>query len=314
MIFAKRSRHREAIVILWGLGAVMAHLASGDDQPPPVESVVSLDIEVYGWKFTSAVNSGELRGLVAQILPELAYPGNLDVLWFEPDGTGTWSAWGWNEPETLTNAVGWIRAHLEDDTVFSENPRIQSLAPTEPGSWLGPVRLSRGLLEDHPLQLVLGEAPRSSQLFETLEQAGWGVAPVISRLSEADYAPGASAGVSLQQLLWALGGKTLALVPGTIAQVGSAPTVAGPDFPWDCSCTTAFGLPSCGPWVPSNPPASHGQSGGTVCHWQRTCTTPWRTSGDFFLSCIDCRDTGTYSVVEYERTTEPPGAPCVPPP
>jgi len=241
------------------------------------------------------------------------YPGNLDVLWFEPTASGSWTAWGWNGgSEAATNAVGWIRSHLADDTVFSENPRIQSQAPIEPAVWTAPTRLNRGLLDDHPLQIVLGNEPRSSALFTTLENAGWGVAPFISRLSEGDHS--ASAEVGLQELLRALVGKTLVLMPGTVAQTGTGPTAGGPTFPWDCECTLSYGTKVCGPWVPSTPASVPATGGGLTCHWERACTTPWRTLGDYFLSCIGCTDSGNELSTEYTRTTVPPGEPCVPPP
>jgi len=291
-------------------GAILTPLASADDPPPALDPVRTVVVEADGWKFTPALQCGEIKGFFAQILPELSYPGNLDVLWFEPTATGSWSAWGWNGSSGAeTNAIGWIRSRLGDDSVFSENPRLQSPAPSEPATWTAPAHLMRGLLEDHPLQLVLGDEPRSSDLFATLEQAGWGVAPVISRLSERDH--GASTGVNLQELLRALVGKTLVLVPGTVAQTGTGPTAGGPTFPWDCECTLSYGTPVYGPWVFLYSVPAMG--GGLTCHYERTVTTPWRTIGDYFLSCIGCTDSGSEITTQPGRTTVT-GPPCVPPP
>ena len=190
---------------------------------------------------------------------------------------------------------------------------IYRLADAEPATWTAPTRLTRGLLESHPLQLVLGDEPRTSELFDTLEQAGWGVAPIISRLSEGDHSPNAD--VSLQQLLVALVGKTLELMPGTIAQTGTAPTAGGPIFPWDCSCITSYGVPKLGPWLPSSPP-SLPATGGTLCWWERTYKTRWRSSGDYSLSCWNCTGTGTIDSWPpmYTSTNVLLGEPCVAPP
>ena len=292
---------------------ITAPLTVANDPPLSPDPVMSLDIEAFGWKFTPAVQCGVIKGFVAEILPELACPGNLDVLLFEASANGTWIAWSWNGAGTATNAIGWIRSHVVDDTVFSENPRIQSHAPVEPATWTAPTRLTRGLLESHPLQLVLGDEPRTSELFDTLEQAGWGVAPIISRLSEGDHSPNAD--VSLQQLLVALVGKTLELMPGTIAQTGTAPTAGGPIFPWDCSCITSYGVPKLGPWLPSSPP-SLPATGGTLCWWERTYKTRWRSSGDYSLSCWNCTGTGTIDSWPpmYTSTNVLLGEPCVAPP
>jgi hypothetical protein len=167
--------------------------------------VMSVDIEAHGWKFAPAVSAGMLRGFYAEVLPDLARTGNLNILWFELTADGTWSAWGWDEGESSHNTIGWIRTHLSDESVFEDNPRVAASAPSEPEAWIEPIRLKRGLLESHPLQVILGEQPRSAQMFSTLEQVGWGVAPLVSVMSEEDVV--ASDSISMQQLLTAVAAR-----------------------------------------------------------------------------------------------------------
>jgi len=54
-------------------GATLTLLASADGPPSAPDPVRSLVVEAYGWKFTPAIQCGEIKGFIAQILPELSW-------------------------------------------------------------------------------------------------------------------------------------------------------------------------------------------------------------------------------------------------
>jgi hypothetical protein len=274
--------------------------------------VASVDIEALGWRFTPAIKGGVIVGFIAELLPSISRPGHLNMLWFEARQEGIWDAWGWSPGEPASSAIAWVRSHLADDSLLSENPRLRSQARCEAADRSAPVRLRRGLLEDDPLQQLLGAEPRTQNMFDTMEQAGWAVAPELSELSEGDY-NGIQAG-SLQRLLRAIEGRTLNLMPDLNPQkVGVVPT-DGIDFPWDCSCATSYGSRICGPWVPSTPDITLTGNGQQNCHWERTCSTLVRSVGDYSITCVGCTGTYAYDELETQRVTQALGSQCVPPP
>jgi hypothetical protein len=283
--------------------ALMPSVAWADE-----DSVVSVDIEVLGWKFTPIIQNGFIKGFFAQISPEILVEGNLETIWFEQDENGDWLASSWSGSGTATNALGWVRSHFADPEIFSLNLNLHTQAPeltfaeetlaVSYGDWVAPIALDGGLLENDPLQLLLGDGPRTLEMFQMLAYNGWPVAPELSPLCSAHHGDNCGSGsdeTTLHQLLVALAAETPSLMDGLAANEGDTSI-----FDYFCWCTKELGPLMCDPiWhkVLNQNPIDVGHLGYNVT-WEKNCMQHWRKWGDHFYICTDCTDDG------WERSTK----------
>lgn len=284
-----------AIFAITTLGpARMTSVAWADEDPLEEETVTSVTISVLGWECTPIIQNGVIKGIFAQITPEIAVEGNLETVWFEQDETGDWVSSSWSGSGTASNALGWIRGHFAEVAIFDAIPNLQTQSP-EPvfdeetqmfdGNWLAPTTLDGGLLEDDPLQLFLGDAPRTPEMFEMMSNNGWPVAPELSPLCShhGGDCETSSEEITLQEFLDALAAKIQSTMPGTTTIVGDMDASQYPMPDGWCSCTNSTSV-KCGIVVRNTGTNSQG-------YWKykdKSCVTHHRKSGDYPISCWSC--------------------------
>jgi hypothetical protein len=278
----------------------MTSVAWADEDPSDLGSVRSVTISVLGWDFTPIIQNGVIKGIFGQITSDIAVEGNLETVWFEQDESGDWIASSWYGSGTAPNALGWIRGHFADLEIFAINPSLDAQAP-EPvideetllvldGDWLAPTAIDGGLLADDPLQLWMGDGPRTPEMFAMLALNGWPVAPELSPLCShhGGDCEASSEEITLQQLLDALTVRTLLYMPGTTKMVGEIDAMGTMPVAW-CACEHLKGqvIPnSCANvWVPwrKDPMA--------IPDWEMEyrlkCKFAWQDVGQK-VSCFSC--------------------------
>ncbi len=278
----------------------MSSVAWADEDPQSEEPVTSVTISVMGWEFTPIIQNGVIKGIFAQITPEILVEGNLETVWFEQDENGDWLTSSWAGSGTAPNALGWIRGHFADSEILLSSMNLQAQAPeiifdeetlvAVYGDWVAPTALDGGLLEDDPLQLLLGDGPRTPEMFAMMSFNGWPVAPELSPLCShhGDDCETSSEEVTLQQLLDALVAQTQSLMPGRANTiVGEIDPSAADIASWWCECFKRASGTTCVPGPSTTTAAQVG--GGWHIRWPTNlCTTHYRRSGDWPVVCNSC--------------------------
>ena len=276
----------------------MSSVAWADEDSQSEEPVTSVTISVMGWEFTPIIQNGVIKGIFGQITPEILVEGNLETVWFEQDDNGDWLTSSWAGSGTALNALGWIRGHFADSAIFNASPNLQTQAPGSTfdeetqvwdGNWLAPTVLDGGLLEDDPLQLLLGDGPRTAEMFEMMAYNGWPVAPEISPLCShhAGDCDGGSEETTLQQLIDGLTDTIQTIIPNTtmVGEINLSYVMSALN-PW-CPCIKiTWRIPgTCTGWNVRDNGANWSQTNGY--RWTRTCNYAWKWVGKNDI-CNDC--------------------------
>jgi len=300
----------------------MSSVAWADEDPPSEEPVVSVTIKALGWEFTPVIQDGVIKGIFAQLRPEIEVEGNLETVWFEQNEDGDWLASSWSGSGMATNALGWIRGNLDDHEIFDVCSNLLTQAPTpifdeetqtfSYGDWVAPTALDGGLLADDPLQLLLGDGPRTLEMFEMLANNGWPVAPELSPLCShhGGDCEGGSEEPTLQQLLNALAAKIQSTMPETTIVGEMDPSAIGL-ISMSCWCQTNYNGPIvCSYKKTSERTTSYGQRN----YWyDLVCEQRWDQWGErWYTNCGDCEDQGWLEVSRQRgalHLTTQPGEP-----
>ena len=278
----------------------MSSVAWAVEDPQSEEPVTSVTISVMGWEFTPIIQNGVIKGIFAQITPEILVEGNLETVWFEQDDNGDWLTSSWAGSGTALNALGWIRGHFADSAIFNASPNLQTQAPgstfdeethVSDGNWGAPTAIDAGLLADDPLQLFLGDEPRTPEMFAMLSLNGWSVAPELSELSAHHGGTGGGAEEVdlLQQLLNRLVAKTESYMPEIILKVGEISPSANDLYCW---CTRKYERTVCAlKWENKGHSLNIG-GGRHRVYWEKPCWQHWKNWGEHFWGCSTCTEEG----------------------
>lgn len=252
------------------------------------------EVQVEGWTFAPILQNQKVSSLFAWVDDSLAKGDNIRAMYFTRDSNGEWEARAW-EDATIEEAATYVYLTIDDSAQF-----YVSEISEEPCLIVEPVVLLNGLFPDDPFQPVIQSSEEQEALIRKLVLYGYPVAPSISELMVAD--PVGSIEM-LTAFLDEIAAKIELAVFGqtNLQQMGL----------WPCSCTTTYGVPTCGPWVYLYSCA--GTGGLIICHYERSCTRPWTLTGKHWY-CTSCAATGTENYTETGRTNALPGDPCVAPP
>lgn len=250
------------------------------------------EIAVEGWTFTPILQNQKVSSLFALVDDSLARDDNIRAMYFTRDSNGEWEARAW-EDATIEEAATYVYLTIDDSAQF-----YVSEISEEPCLIVEPVVLLNGLFPDDPLQPVIQSSEEKESLIRKLVQYGYEAAPSISELMVADPVGNID---KLTAFLDEISAKIELAVFGqtNLQQMGL----------W-CSCTTTYGVPTCGPWVflYSCRPGDI-----TICHYERSCTRTVTLTGKHWY-CTSCAFTGPDNYMEQGRTNSYFGDPCVPPP
>lgn len=282
--------------------ARMTSVAWADEDSPEEETVSSVSINALGWDFTPVIQNNVIKGIFAQITTDILVEGNLETIWFEQNEAGNWLASSWSGSGTAPNALGWIRGHFEDLSIFNATPSLQEQAPelifdegTQEllaGNWSAPTALDGGLLESDPLQLLLGDVPRTPEMFAMMSLNGWPVAPELSSLCShhGGDCETNNEEITLQQLLNALAAKIQFTMPETTIVGEMDPSAIGV-ISMSCWCQINYN----GPIICSYKKTSESPIiGGGKHYWfDIVCRQRWDQWGEYwYTNCGDCGDQG----------------------
>lgn len=297
--------HSASLCLLACLSVALCCFAPAHAQYSQNSDVNYMQISARGWLFCPATSANEIRGFLALLEDGLAIGSNIELVWYQREANGSWTSWGW-EQRDLGEAVWWVRSHLNDPLAFTLDVELNEAAESvEPEAATPPVPLVNGLFFDDPIQPVVQQSENAAAVVDGLAVAGWQVAPIMSSLEAGGVAPCDQQSVNaMQSLLNDLASDVEMAYFGT-ATISSTCS-------WPCKCTYTYGAPTCGAWtflysVPQS-------GGGLVCHYSRSCTRTWTSTGETWLLCRDCAATGTENYIERARTNALPGDPCMPPP
>lgn len=267
--------------------------------------------QAAGWTFAPAISQGAVAGF-------LAWPGeaepigdNIKVMWFQRVN-GEWQSYGW-DGDTIGNAANYVRGELADSELFSQDATVnQALHPSSIDVVQPPRRVVKGLFEEDPFQSIVDSLEDPVPLLDALADAGW---PTVRSLATL-----AVQGVECNSVL--ISEQTILLDDlahrVTVDLLGLAAVAPNCAMKWPCSCTTTFSLPPSTllvPWIAAPIiPTAPGMGNSTTCHWVRTYTQTWWKTGETWLLCMDCADSGTQEVTQVTTTNAFSGDPCVPPP
>ena len=259
------------------------------------------EIEVEGWTFAPLLQNQTVSSLFAWVDDSLARDDNIRAMYFTRDANGEWEARAW-EVATIEEAAAYVHLTIDDSAQFSvSDVSAEPLGPCDIITLplAGPVVLLNGLFPDDPFQSVIQSSEEKEALIRKLVMYGYPVAPSISELMVAD--PVGSIEM-LPAFLDEIAAKIeLAVFGQTNLQLMGL---------W-CSCTTTYGVPTCGPWVLKC--TAPGTGGLTICHYERSCSRTWTNTGKHWY-CLSCAGSGIQNYTEHKRTNALPGDPCVPPP
>lgn len=251
------------------------------------------EIEVEGWTFAPVLQNQTVSSLFAWVDDSLARGDNIRAMYFTRDSNGEWEARAW-EDATIEEAAAYVYLTIDDSAEF-----YVSEISEEPCLIVEPVVLLNGLFPDDPFQPVIQSSEEKEALIRKLVLSGYPVAPSISELMVADPIGNIE---KLTAFLDEISAKIeLAVFGQTNLQIVGQ---------W-CSCTTTYGVPTCGPWVYLY--SCDGTGGLTICHYERSCTRTVTLTGKHWY-CTSCAYSGTDNYTEHKRTNALPGDPCVAPP
>jgi len=300
-------RARNVLAPVIGLSSCLAPLAwcpaasAQYSQNPDAEYV---QISAEGWLFAPATDTQAVLGFLA--VPDGVAPTGLNIalLWYEREADGSWSSWGWEQPQT-GEAVWWVRTHLGDDSAFTLDIDLNAAAAgVAPETALAPSPLGSGLFLDDPLQPVVQQSEDPAGLVDVLATTGWQVAPELSALDAGGPIPCDGQAVNAVQLLLNDLARDVEL-----GYFGSSSTLAVCAAP--CTCATSVGVTICGDWR-----LTGSQEFGSLkyCDWERTCHKNTRKRGEY-RTCFSCDDDSTsfwtvttQTIVAAEDDCDPPSS------
>ncbi len=255
--------------------------------------------EVGGWTFTPAIVQTSVEGFLAWVEDVEAVGENITVMWYQHESDGTWTTWAWQSNDVGVAALH-VRGLLGDQLVFASDTDVIAWVEAASGP-AASLEVVDGLFFDDPFQAVVASHPDPPEMMDVLVAVGWQAAPNLSALAveaaaDCDITPEAL-------LLNDLKSDAELTLFGQTA-------VADDCLSWPCKCKLTYGTWACPAWVLYDTVTI---PGGTVCHYERTCTRPWTKTGRHW-TCFSCANTGTETRYETQRTNAIDPDPCVAPP
>jgi hypothetical protein len=111
-------------------------------------NIPGIEVTVGDWAFTPTLYDGALETLLA-LRTDTVPAGSITSVWFLKGASGTWSAWGWTDPDHA-KTTGYVKTALETSEADDRNLRVAP-SPVDPNE-LPPGAFDNGRFTDNPFE------------------------------------------------------------------------------------------------------------------------------------------------------------------